>query len=98
VEGADVGVIQRCDGARFALEALAEFFFGDFHGNQAVEARIAGSVYLPHAAGAQDAFDQIGAEVCAGSHYRIIMQQCPCCVPGGLPLDVTATAVTVAAP
>ena len=41
VQRADVGMIQRGDGSRFALEALAESFRGDLDGDVAAEARIA---------------------------------------------------------
>jgi hypothetical protein len=38
-------MIERRDGAGLALEAVAEFFGGDFDGDGAVEPGVAGAVY-----------------------------------------------------
>ena len=50
---ADVGVVERRDGAGFAAETLAEDLAGGFDGDDAVEAGVAGLPDLTHAAGAE---------------------------------------------
>jgi hypothetical protein len=60
VDRADVRMVEGGDGAGFALESFVEFFFGNFDGDRAIEAGIAGSVDLSHAARAEDAFNEIG--------------------------------------
>src|SRR5229473_1446019 len=52
VECADVRMIQRGNGARLALEALAEFVLKDLDGDDAVQARVESTIHLAHAAGA----------------------------------------------
>ena len=65
VEVADVGMVQRGDGAGFTIEALGESFFGDFDGDFAAEARVVGAVDLAHPARAEIGQDFVGTE--AGS-------------------------------
>ena len=67
VDGDDVGVIERGDGAGFALEAAAEIggcavFAQNFDGDIAVEAGVAGAVDLAHAADPERGLDLVGAE------------------------------------
>src|SRR6476661_6566811 len=62
---ADVGMVQRGDSAGFALEALAEALGGDFDGDLAAQARVAGAVNLAHPALADARQDFIGAEFVA---------------------------------
>ena len=69
VERADIGVIERCHGAGFTLEAVAEFGGGDFDGDGAVEARIAGLVDLAHAARSEQIQNLVGAHARAGLHF-----------------------------
>jgi hypothetical protein len=72
VQRADVGMVQRGDGLRLALEALANLLVaGQHRGNQldgdiAIQARIARAMDLPHAAGAERAEDLVGSESCSG--------------------------------
>ena len=54
-------MIQRGDRAGFALEALAELFGGDFDGDVAPEARVAGAIHFAHAAGADEREDFVRA-------------------------------------
>jgi hypothetical protein len=49
VKLADVGVIQRGHGSRFALEAFGESGLGDFDGDGAVQAGVGGFVDFAHA-------------------------------------------------
>ena len=78
VERADVRMLELRDVARFAFESLAprgivsqrRRHHLDRHG--AIEARIRGSIDLPHAALADQAKDFVGAEPCpGGQHWRI---------------------------
>ena len=68
VQRTDVGVLQPGDGARFALEALAEAGVPrsvarrDLDGDPAVEPGVARPVHLSHAAGAERRFDDIRTE------------------------------------
>ena len=62
VQRADVGMIQRGDGAGFALEALTETLHRNFDGNVAVQASIASPVHLTHPAPADGSEDFMGAE------------------------------------
>ena len=55
VELADVRMIQRRHGARFALEAFGELLLGDLDGDDAVEPRVARLPHLAHAARADGA-------------------------------------------
>ena len=66
VELADVGVIEGGDGAGFAIEAFGELVFGDFEGDDAVEAGIAGFPDFSHASGAERVEDLEGSEAFAG--------------------------------
>jgi len=50
VELADIGVIERRYGVGLALESFAEFGFGRFNGNDAVEAGVARFPHLAHSA------------------------------------------------
>ena len=68
VEMADVGMIQRGDGAGFALEALLEFRIKgkmsgeNLDGDDAVEAGVGGTIDLTHAASSQRRSDLIRPE------------------------------------
>ncbi len=59
VKGADVGIVQRRDGLRLALEALPGFrvvrkvSWQDFDRYRAVQASIAGAINLSHSASAE---------------------------------------------
>ena len=59
VELADIGMIQRRDGARFPLEALAEILVRNLDGDGAIEAHIARTIYLAHAARADGRDDLV---------------------------------------
>ena len=58
MQGADVGMIQRRNGARFALKALLQIGVGrkmrrqNLDGNGAVEAGVLGAIDLSHTSGA----------------------------------------------
>ena len=73
VEGADVRMLERGDGPRFALEPLTEIGVGgerrgqDFDGDEAIEPDVARLVDLAHAAGPQRAQDFIRTEANTGS-------------------------------
>ena len=68
---ADVGMVQRRNGARLALHALLQFRrrrkmgSQNFHGDGAIEARIARAIDLAHAARAKRRLDFVGTELCA---------------------------------
>ena len=64
-------IIERRDGTGFALEAIAEFFGGDFDGDGAVEPRIAGTVYFAHPARAQRGENLVRAEAGTGGERHI---------------------------
>ena len=63
---ADIGMIQRRNGLRLTLEAFAELSGGDFDRNVALQTRVAGSVHLSHATGADGRQDFVGAEFVTG--------------------------------
>jgi hypothetical protein len=73
VEGADVRMLKRGDGARLALEPLSEIGIGgerrgeDLDGDEAIEPDVPRLVHLAHAAGSQRAQDFIRAEANAGN-------------------------------
>jgi hypothetical protein len=81
MEGADVWMLKRGDGARLAFEPLTEIGIGgerrgqDLDGDQAIEPDVPGLVNLAHAAGSQRAQDFIRTEADARSqaHGRCIM-------------------------
>ena len=56
-------MVEGGDGSGFAFEAIAEVRGGEFDGDGAVEAGINGSVDLAHAAGSEEGFDFVGAEL-----------------------------------
>ena len=62
VQLADVRMIQRRDGARFALEAVAEFGGRLLDRDEAIEPRVARFVHLAHPAGTERARDFIRTE------------------------------------
>ena len=74
VELTDVGVIQRCDGLRLFLEALAELLVRHLDGDGAIEPRVAGSVHFAHAAGTNGREDFVRAEASA----RLQCHGCGC--------------------
>ncbi len=71
VDRADVGMIQRCDGSRFALEPLAGPRVAgvqrgkNLDGDRAVEPRVAGLVDVAHPAGAEAGYQLVGPQACA---------------------------------
>ena len=68
VDGDDVRVVQRGDGAGFAREALAVLgvvSLEDFERDVALEARVAGPVDLAHAPDAEQGDDFVGAKALA---------------------------------
>jgi hypothetical protein len=90
VQCADVGMIQRCDGAHFAVEAFAETLGGDLEGHVAAHAGIVGAIDLTHPAFADRLNDFVRPELVAfgqrhrGSSYR----KAPMDVPlGGMRRD-----------
>ena len=68
----DAGMIERCNRVRLALEPLATFRVvcdsgrQDLDRHQPIQSRVARSVHLSHATGAEIAEDFIGAETAAG--------------------------------
>ena len=50
VDGADIGMVERCDRARLTLEPVAEARRRYLDGDIAVQARVRGAVHLAHAA------------------------------------------------
>ena len=62
VKGADIGMIQRRDGAGFTLEPLTEPRARNLDRHTPVQARIAGPVDFAHAAGADRRHDLVGAD------------------------------------
>jgi hypothetical protein len=65
VERADVGMVQRSDGMRLALEALAEAVVAFLDGDGAVQARVARLPDFAHAAFAQRPKDLVGTQLIA---------------------------------
>ena len=59
-------MIERCHGARLALEAFIEAFGGDFDGHVASQPRIMRAIDFSHAAGADGTEDLVRAEFRAG--------------------------------
>ena len=70
VHRANMGMIQRRDGAGLALEAVAESFLRNLDGNDAIEPRVTGLSHLTHAARANQCHDFVGAKSfsCAERH------------------------------
>jgi hypothetical protein len=62
VQRADVGMIQRCDSAGLALEAITEFFLRDLDCDYAIEPGIASLPHFSHAACTDRRKDFIRAE------------------------------------
>ena len=83
VQRADVRMVERRDGARFALEALAELGIGgecvgqDLDRDDAIEPRVARLVDLAHAAGADEREDFVGAEAGAGGQSHGLLALYP---------------------
>jgi hypothetical protein len=71
VQSADIGVIQRRDGAGFAFETLAEGRLGDLHGDHPAEARIAGLVHFAHTPGSKRGKDFVRPESFAGRERHV---------------------------
>jgi hypothetical protein len=77
IQRADVRVIQSGDGFRFSLKPRTALRVGadvgreELDGNAAVEARVAGLVYLAHAARADGGLDLVRAEAGAGQERHI---------------------------
>jgi len=67
VELADIGMIQRGDGAGFPLEALAEILVRNLDGDGAIEARVARTIHLAHTARAHGRGDLIRPQPSSGS-------------------------------
>src|SRR5215470_1874646 len=68
VKNANVGMAQRRDGARFAIEtlfgfgALREMLRQDFYRDEAIEPRVQRTIYFAHAARAQRRLDFVWSE------------------------------------
>src|ERR1017187_4529897 len=62
VQGADVGMVQRCHHARLALPPAAELRLYELHGDAAAQARVPGFVDHAHTAFAEFALDLIMAD------------------------------------
>jgi hypothetical protein len=75
-------MIQRGDGARFALEQVAELFGGDFDGDITVEARISGAIHFAHASLAEQRGDLVRTEPFADGHFFSISSQSVTTVSG----------------
>ena len=71
VKLADVRMIQRRDGAGFALETLAELGLGNLDGDDAIKARVAGLIHFAHPAGAERGKDFVRAEFVAGRERHV---------------------------
>ena len=73
----DIGMIERCDGASFLLEAdqpisLSREGFGkDFQRHFASEPCVAGTHHFAHSTGAQRRDDFVGAEPCSGRQRHV---------------------------
>src|ERR1700741_1809379 len=80
---ADVGMIQRGDGARFPLEALRELILGNFQGNDAIQPRVASPLYLPHAARTDQGENLVRAEPGSRVHRFTPVCQLSTIVTGG---------------
>ena len=65
-ERADVGVVQRGDGPRFALEPFTELLSGDLDGDVAPGSRVVRAIDLSHAPGANLRGDLVRTETGAG--------------------------------
>src|SRR5450432_4796743 len=65
---ADVGMVQRGDGAGLAFEAVGEGGLRKLDGDRAVETRVAGLPHLAHAARAEGREQFVGSELFTGSH------------------------------
>lgn len=63
VDGADVRMIRRGDGAYLTVEALAESFLGNLDGDFAVEPGIESLVDPAHASGTEKAENPIGSQL-----------------------------------
>ena len=76
MQNTNVGMAQRRDGARLALEALAPARVGrdvagqNFDGYRAVKARIPRTINFAHAAGAEAAEDLIRTQFCAACNQE----------------------------
>ena len=66
-----MGVVQSGDGLGFTLETLAELRGRNFDRYVAMQSRIARSIHLAHAAGADGRDDFIRAEFRAGSERHL---------------------------
>jgi hypothetical protein len=82
VDGRDVGVRERCQHTRLALEAreplyvLRKFIGECLDGDVATQARVAGAIHLSHSTRSEGREDFIGTEACAGgeSHVRRVAE------------------------
>jgi hypothetical protein len=77
VKGANIRVLERCDGSGFALEALQPRRIGrqrawdHFDGNNSIQPNIPGAVHLTHSAGSKQGLHLIGAKARASGEKRI---------------------------
>jgi len=71
IERADVRMIQRAHGARFADEAFAEVAGHDFDGDPPPQPRIARLIHLAHAAGADRLDNFVRSQLKIRSHGRL---------------------------
>ena len=78
VKRADVGVIQRRNRARLALEAGAELLVGELDGDGAAEARVDGAKDFAHAALAELAFDLVWSQASARGQFGEVKSSSSC--------------------
>src|ERR1051325_1625717 len=76
-------MIQRCDGACLALEALGELRGGNFDGDVAIESRIGGAIHLTHAPSSERAENFTGTEFLARSKWHSYVGLWVLRAPGG---------------
>ena len=70
VKRANVGMIQRRNGPRLTLEALAEVFLGNLDGNGTLQPRIHGAIHFAHPPGSQLRFDLVRSDLRSGGQLR----------------------------
>ena len=68
---ANIGMIQRGNGFRFALETLAELRGGNFDRDEATQTRISGAIHFTHSTSANKRKDFIRAEFIACREWHV---------------------------
>jgi hypothetical protein len=81
VQGADVRMIQRGDGAGFLLEAGAVAFGEALDRDRAIQTRVASLPHFAHAARADPGFQDVGAELPPWLILHV-SYDCKLCLPG----------------